>query len=131
MDITSIIKAVLTTGEERPKGLVGRILAPQGGEVFHWDRFLLPGIAQVEYRLGEHSHIITTAALTPRSRNVTDLFATVAVNVPVPNLFLWVMSSTMTAAWPPSKSATKLTPEIHWKSSNRTDHYPKSPCRIH
>jgi len=75
-------------GEERPKGLVGRILAPQGGEVFHWDRFLLPGIAQVEYRLGEHSHIITTAALTPRSRNVTDLFATVAVNVPVPNLFL-------------------------------------------
>jgi phenylpropionate dioxygenase-like ring-hydroxylating dioxygenase large terminal subunit len=72
-------------GEERPKGLVGRILAPQGGEVFHWDRFLLPGIAQVEYRLSERSHIITTAALTPRSRNVTDLFATVAVKVPVPN----------------------------------------------
>ena len=72
-------------GEERPKGLVGHILAPRGGEVFHWDRFLLPGIAQVEYRLGEGSHIITTAALTPRTRSVTDLFATVAVKVAVPN----------------------------------------------
>jgi phenylpropionate dioxygenase-like ring-hydroxylating dioxygenase large terminal subunit len=75
-------------GEERPEGLIGRILAPKGGEVFHWDRFLLPSIAQVEYRLGERSHIVTTAALTPRTRNVTDLFATVAVRVPVPNPIL-------------------------------------------
>ncbi len=75
-------------GEERPKGLAGRILAPQGGEVFHWDRFLLPCIAQVEYRLSERSHIITTAALTPRTPTVTDLFATVAVKVPVPNAIL-------------------------------------------
>jgi len=75
-------------GEERPKGLVGRLLAPQGGEVFHWDRFLLPCIAQVEYRLGDRSHIITTAALTPRTPIVTDLFATVAVKVPVPNAIL-------------------------------------------
>ncbi|MGB8222571.1 MAG: Rieske 2Fe-2S domain-containing protein [Polyangiales bacterium] len=72
-------------GEERPKGLVGRLLAPQGGEVFHWDRFLLPSIAQVEYRLSDRSHIITTAALTPRTPTVTDLFATVAIKVPVPN----------------------------------------------
>lgn len=75
-------------GEDRPEGLVGRILAPGGGEVFHWDRFILPCIAQVEYRLGERSHIVTTAALTPRTAGVTDLFATVAVDVPVPNLLL-------------------------------------------
>ena len=75
-------------GEQRPEGLVGRILAPTGGEVFHWDRFVLPCIAQVEYRLGEQSHIITTAALTPRTRNLTDLFATVAVRVPVPKPIL-------------------------------------------
>ena len=75
-------------GEERPKGLVGRLLAPKGGEVFHWDRFILPCIAQVEYRLSKHSHIITTAALTPRTSTETDLFATVAVNVPVPNAIL-------------------------------------------
>jgi nitrite reductase/ring-hydroxylating ferredoxin subunit len=75
-------------GESRPEGLVGRLLAPQGGEVFHWDRFVLPCIAQVEYRLGEHSHLITTAALTPRSPTVTDLFATVAVRVPIPSPIL-------------------------------------------
>jgi len=72
-------------GEERPKGLVGRLLAPQGGEVFHWDRFLLPCIAQVEYRLSERSHIIVTAALTPRTPTQTEIFATVAVKLPIPN----------------------------------------------
>lgn len=75
-------------GEERPKGLVGRVLAPRGGEVFHWDRFLLPSIAQVEYRLSDRSHIVTTAALTPRTPTVTDLYATVAVRVPIPNPIL-------------------------------------------
>lgn len=75
-------------GEQRPEGIVGKILAPQGGEVAHWDRFLLPGIAQVEYRLSERAHIVTTAALTPRTSGVTDLFATVAVKVPVPDVLL-------------------------------------------
>ena len=75
-------------GEQRPEGLAGRILAPQGGEVFHWDRFLLPCIAQVEYRLSDRSHIIATTALTPRTPTVTDLFATVAVKAPIPNLVL-------------------------------------------
>lgn len=71
-------------GEKRPEGLVGRLLAPRGGEVFHWDRFLLPCIAQVEYRLGDRSHLVTTAALTPRHATMTDLYATVAVKVPIP-----------------------------------------------
>lgn len=75
-------------GEQRPKGLAGRILAPQGGEVFHWDRFLLPCIAQVEYRLSERSHIVATTALTPRTPSVTDMFATVAVKAPIPNSIL-------------------------------------------
>ncbi|TFH28834.1 MAG: aromatic ring-hydroxylating dioxygenase subunit alpha [Myxococcales bacterium] len=75
-------------GEQRPEGLAGRILAPQGGEVLHWDRFLLPCIAQVEYRLSDRSHIIATTALTPRTPKVTDLFATVAVKAPIPNAIL-------------------------------------------
>lgn len=75
-------------GEKRPEGLVGRLLSPAGGEVFHWDRFILPCIAQVEYRLSERAHIVTTAALTPRTPSVTDLFATVAVKVPIPNAIL-------------------------------------------
>ena len=78
-------------GEQRPQGLAGRILAPGGGEVSHWDRFLLPCIAQVEYRLGERSHMVVTAALTPRTATRTDLFATVAVNVPVPSSILRMM----------------------------------------
>ncbi|NOQ84765.1 MAG: Rieske 2Fe-2S domain-containing protein [Myxococcales bacterium] len=75
-------------GEQRPEGLAGRLLAPQGGEVLHWDRFLLPCIAQVEYRLGDRTHIVATTALTPRTPNVTDLFATVAVKAPIPNAIL-------------------------------------------
>ena len=75
-------------GEERPRGWLGRLLAPGGGEVFHCDRFLLPSIAQVEYRLGERSHIIATAALTPQTRTRTKLFATVAAKLPIPNLVL-------------------------------------------
>ena len=75
-------------GEQRPEGIAGRILAPQGGEVFHWDRFILPCIAQVEYRLSDRSHIIATTALTPRTPAVTDMFATVAVKTPIPNAIL-------------------------------------------
>ncbi|MEM8607942.1 MAG: aromatic ring-hydroxylating dioxygenase subunit alpha [Myxococcota bacterium] len=75
-------------GEKRPEGLVGKLLSPTGGEVLHWDRFILPCIAQVEYRLSERAHIVTTAALTPRTASVTDLFATVAVKVPIPNAIL-------------------------------------------
>jgi hypothetical protein len=56
--------------------------------VYHCDRFILPCIAQVEYRLSESSHLVTTAALTPRTPNVTDLFATVAIRVPAPNILL-------------------------------------------
>jgi len=75
-------------GEQRPEGLAGRILAPQGGEVFHWDRFILPCIAQVEYRLSDRSHIVATTALTPRTPAVTDMFATVAAKAPIPNAIL-------------------------------------------
>src|SRR5205085_6702883 len=51
-------------GEPRRSGLVGRLLAPRGGTVQHFDRFLVPAIAQVEYRLGD-SHLLITNALTP------------------------------------------------------------------
>lgn len=51
-------------GEPVPKGLLGRILAPKGGTVVHFDRFVLPSIAQVEYALGKN-HVLATTALTP------------------------------------------------------------------
>lgn len=71
-------------GEARPEGLVGRILAPGGGEVEHYDRFVLPGVTEVEYRLGERSHILTASALTPIDDLRTRLFSVVCFKLPLP-----------------------------------------------
>lgn len=71
-------------GEPAPKGLVGRLLAPGGGVTRHTDRFLLPSIAQVEYRLGETSHLLATSALTPVTDTDTRVFAVVTFRLPVP-----------------------------------------------
>lgn len=68
-------------GEPRPDGVLGRVLAPQGGEVEHFDRFFLPSIAQVEYRLGA-SHVIATTALTPTTKGTTRMFASVSFRLP-------------------------------------------------
>ncbi|MEC8025689.1 MAG: Rieske 2Fe-2S domain-containing protein [Myxococcota bacterium] len=71
-------------GEPAPTGLIGRILAPGGGVTTHYDRFLLPSTAQVEYRLGERSHLIATNILTPITDFLTRMYAVVAVKLPVP-----------------------------------------------
>lgn len=71
-------------GEPRPTGVIGRVLAPGGGTVDHFDRFILPSIAQVEYRLGEN-HIIVTNLLTPVSDFVTMLYAIVVYKLRVPH----------------------------------------------
>jgi len=71
-------------GEPRPTGLIGRLLAPGGGVVQHVDRFLLPSIAQVEYRLGPVSHVVATSAMTPESDTRTRIFAVVTFRLPLP-----------------------------------------------
>jgi hypothetical protein len=38
-------------GEDRPPGLAGLLLAPGGGVVKHVDRFILPSITEVDYRI--------------------------------------------------------------------------------
>jgi phenylpropionate dioxygenase-like ring-hydroxylating dioxygenase large terminal subunit len=70
-------------GEPRPGGLVGRLLAPRGGVVEHVDRFLLPSVAQVEYRLGA-SHLVATTAMTPVDGERTRLFAAVTFRLALP-----------------------------------------------
>lgn len=75
-------------GEPRPAGLVGRILAPQGGTVRHFDRFILPSIAQVEYGLGDNNHLVINSALTPVSDFVTRLFAVISFRVVLPHFLL-------------------------------------------
>jgi phenylpropionate dioxygenase-like ring-hydroxylating dioxygenase large terminal subunit len=64
-------------GEPRPPGIVARILSPSGGIVEHWDRFFLPSIAQVEYRLGRENHFLVTSMCTPVSDTKTLMFAVV------------------------------------------------------
>lgn len=68
-------------GESRPEGLLGKVLAPGGGEVRHVDRFILPCVAQVEYQLGE-GHIVATTALTPISDYRTRLFGAAEFRFP-------------------------------------------------
>jgi nitrite reductase/ring-hydroxylating ferredoxin subunit len=67
-----------------PVGLVGRILARGDGELFHWDRFILPCIAQVEYQLGEGSHLVVNSMWTPIDDFRTRMFAAITFRLPVP-----------------------------------------------
>ncbi|MCA9555085.1 MAG: aromatic ring-hydroxylating dioxygenase subunit alpha [Myxococcales bacterium] len=71
-------------GEPRPTGVMGSILAPGGGTVTHFDRFILPSIAQVEYGLGDKNHLVITSALTPISDFETRLFAVATFRTVIP-----------------------------------------------
>lgn len=65
-------------GEPRPPGIVARILSPSGGMVTHFDRFILPSIAQVEYKIGTENHFLVDSVMTPVSDFVTRIFAVVS-----------------------------------------------------
>lgn len=72
-------------GEPKPPGVVAKILAPHGsGVVRHWDRFFLPGVAQVEYALGEDTHFLVTSFCTPVSDFHTRMFAVASFRTPLP-----------------------------------------------
>lgn len=71
-------------GEPRPAGLVGKMLSPSGGIVTHYDRFLLPSIAQVEYRLGEENHIVVTSLCTPVDDFRTRIHAAITFRLRLP-----------------------------------------------
>lgn len=75
-------------GEPRPSGLIGRLLSPSGGIVEHWDRFFMPSIAQVEYKIGTETHFIVTSACTPVSDFETRLFALVQFRTRMPGVLL-------------------------------------------
>ncbi len=71
-------------GEPRPSGLAGRILSPQSGTIEHWDRFILPSVAQVEYRLGAKTHFLVTALCTPVTDFHTRLYGVAHFKTPFP-----------------------------------------------
>lgn len=65
-------------GEQRPDTWLARLLAPGGGTLEHEDRFELPGVVRVEYRVGSRAHLLSTALFTPMSAQRTRVYATVA-----------------------------------------------------
>ena len=70
-------------GEPRPTGLIGRLLAPGGGEVEHYDRFVLPSLTEVEYKIGEKSHVLAHQALTPETDFRTQMYAVLHFKIPL------------------------------------------------
>lgn len=79
-------------GEPRPTGIAARILSPGGGTVQHVDRFFLPCVTQVDYRLGTDSHLLVTAAMVPESDFRTRVYASVSVRTRLPG---WVLRPVM------------------------------------
>lgn len=71
-------------GEPRPEGVIGRVLSPSGGVVQHWDRFFLPSVAQVEYRIGTENHVVVTTVCTPVSETVTIMHAVASLRTRIP-----------------------------------------------
>jgi phenylpropionate dioxygenase-like ring-hydroxylating dioxygenase large terminal subunit len=98
-------------GEPRPTGLAARLLAPRGGVVTHVDRFLLPSIAQVEYRLGE-SHVVVTTAMTPVDAERTWLFSAATFRLPLPG---WLVASVL------SPIAARILRQDAWMLGLQTD----------
>lgn len=71
-------------GEPRPTGLMARLLAPGGGLVEHYDRFILPSTTQVEYKLGGGaSHVLAVQVLTPIDDFYTRMYAVLHFKIPI------------------------------------------------
>ena len=60
---------------------MARLLSPSGGVVIHFDRFILPSIAEVEYRIGTENHFFVATAMTPVSDFMTHIYAVVSFKV--------------------------------------------------
>lgn len=77
-------------GERPPQGVLGRFLTLGSKKTLrelkleHWDRFILPGVLQVEYRIGPRSHFLITGFCSPVSPSATTLFALVCLKTPLP-----------------------------------------------
>jgi phenylpropionate dioxygenase-like ring-hydroxylating dioxygenase large terminal subunit len=78
-------------GEPRPEGLAGKLLSPSGGVVTHFDRFILPSIAQVEYRLGSENHFVITTLCAPVEDFRTRLYASILFRTRFPGWLVRVL----------------------------------------
>ena len=71
-------------GEPRPEGLAAKILSPSGGVVVHFDRFILPSIAQVEYQLGSEVRFLVNSICTPLTEFLTRIHAVISFRTRLP-----------------------------------------------
>ena len=78
-------------GEPRPEGLAAKILSPSGGVVTHFDRFILPSIAQVEYRLGSEVHFLVNSICTPVDDYLTRIHAVITFRTRFPGWLVKIL----------------------------------------
>ena len=60
-------------GEPITKSLVSKLFFPNGRELRHTDRFLMPNISRVDYDFGPDRHFIITSQCTPLGEYETDV----------------------------------------------------------
>ena len=65
-------------GEERMDSWIGKLLVPEDSEIRHTDRFQLPYVTRVNYRMSEKRQYIVMSQCTPVSENVTRVFTMLA-----------------------------------------------------
>lgn len=70
-------------GEPVPPGLVAKLLSSESGVIEHTDRFVLPALAQVEYRLDDRE-VVLNAFYTPVDHDRCTLHAAAAFRLPIP-----------------------------------------------
>lgn len=64
--------------EERMESVIGRLLVPKGEKIQHTDRFQLPYVTRVDYRMTESRQYIVMSQCTPISDSETRVFTYMA-----------------------------------------------------
>ena len=110
-------------GEPRPSGWAAKILSPSGGEVVHFDRFIRPSIAQVEYRLGTEARFLVNSICAPVSESLTRLYAVVRFRTRLPGwLVKLLLNPVATRIFEQDRSILKSQGEAlrRWKGEHYT-----------
>lgn len=66
------------------EGWAPRLIFPRGTRMEHSDRFILPSISRVDYRLGSEHGFVITSQCTQREEYVVDVTTAIAWRLPAP-----------------------------------------------
>jgi len=72
--------------EETLSGLIVKLLAPGSQRIDAFGRFLIPGIAQLEYRTDREYKLFISACITPISENKIKVFSVMSFRWGLPNI---------------------------------------------